>query len=312
MNGRLYDPFTGQFLSPDNYVQAPDFTQNLNRYVYCLNNPLKYTDPSGFTLEDLMHQSYYGSYNSWIQGQGPIIQSGGYRSSRVMTQSDFDKMWNSTYGGRWDENSGSTYFSSYAEGVFYGCIYNEYHNSWGSTHAGSFRGALATYKNIKSNGGIGGATSAGGSDLLASLDGAGASGGGTFPSFSILWSNYPHDINGEHQHPSSDSYAKNQCAIRLGLCLILSGIDMSSYPRSNVTSEGYPRSTKGLADWLWQEYGRPTIMSQSSFESNYWINTGIIYIAPPYGGIGHIDLFNKGTIGSGYYLGSEIWFWDIK
>jgi RHS repeat-associated protein len=47
MNGRVYDPVLGRILSPDNYIQAPDFTQNLNRYSYCFNNPLKYTDPSG-------------------------------------------------------------------------------------------------------------------------------------------------------------------------------------------------------------------------------------------------------------------------
>jgi len=47
MNGRVYDPLVGQFLSPDNHVQAPYFTQSLNRYVYCINNPLKYTDPDG-------------------------------------------------------------------------------------------------------------------------------------------------------------------------------------------------------------------------------------------------------------------------
>ena len=47
MNGRLYDPVVGRFLSPDNYVQMPDFSQNFNRYSYCLNNPLKYNDPSG-------------------------------------------------------------------------------------------------------------------------------------------------------------------------------------------------------------------------------------------------------------------------
>ncbi|MFZ5431612.1 MAG: RHS repeat-associated core domain-containing protein [Bacteroidota bacterium] len=47
MNGRLYDPVVGRFLSPDNYVQMPDFSQNFNRYSYCLNNPLKYTDPTG-------------------------------------------------------------------------------------------------------------------------------------------------------------------------------------------------------------------------------------------------------------------------
>ncbi len=47
MKGRLYDPVVGRFLSPDNYVQTPDNSQNYNRYSYCLNNPLKYTDPSG-------------------------------------------------------------------------------------------------------------------------------------------------------------------------------------------------------------------------------------------------------------------------
>ena len=46
-NGRLYDPLVGRFLSPDPFVQLPDYTQNLNRYSYCVNNPLKYTDPTG-------------------------------------------------------------------------------------------------------------------------------------------------------------------------------------------------------------------------------------------------------------------------
>ena len=47
MNARLYDPVTSRFLSPDPYVQVPDNTQSFNRYSYCLNNPTKYTDPSG-------------------------------------------------------------------------------------------------------------------------------------------------------------------------------------------------------------------------------------------------------------------------
>jgi len=40
MNARLYDSVIGRFLSLDPYVQAPDFTQNYNRYSYCFNNPL--------------------------------------------------------------------------------------------------------------------------------------------------------------------------------------------------------------------------------------------------------------------------------
>jgi hypothetical protein len=35
-------------LSPDPSVQSPTYTQNYNRYSYCLNNPLRYTDPSGY------------------------------------------------------------------------------------------------------------------------------------------------------------------------------------------------------------------------------------------------------------------------
>ncbi|MBR0539401.1 MAG: hypothetical protein IJK36_04150 [Bacteroidales bacterium] len=42
MNGRMYDPVMSSFLSVDNYVQAPDFSQSFNRYAYCLNNPLRY------------------------------------------------------------------------------------------------------------------------------------------------------------------------------------------------------------------------------------------------------------------------------
>ncbi len=49
MDGRMYDPVPGRFLSPDPFVQAPDFTRGLNRYIYCLNNPLSFTDPSGYS-----------------------------------------------------------------------------------------------------------------------------------------------------------------------------------------------------------------------------------------------------------------------
>ena len=48
VDGRVYDPVLGRFLSPDPMVQAPYDTQGLNRYAYVRNNPLRYTDPSGF------------------------------------------------------------------------------------------------------------------------------------------------------------------------------------------------------------------------------------------------------------------------
>jgi hypothetical protein len=48
MNGRIYDPYIGRFMSADPYIQAPYELQSHNRYAYVMNNPLLYTDPSGY------------------------------------------------------------------------------------------------------------------------------------------------------------------------------------------------------------------------------------------------------------------------
>jgi RHS repeat-associated protein len=58
MNGRVYDPTIGRFLSADPFVQAPTETQNFNRYSYVLNNPLSLTDPSGF--------NFLNNFGKWL------------------------------------------------------------------------------------------------------------------------------------------------------------------------------------------------------------------------------------------------------
>ncbi len=97
MNGRLYDPLTAQFLSPDNYVQDPTFTQNYNRYIYCLNNPLKYVDPSGYkqlkSWEDFWEvinnlMDYGGSWNSET-GYSDGRQGGSIEGYGVLSGSGF-------------------------------------------------------------------------------------------------------------------------------------------------------------------------------------------------------------------------------
>jgi len=40
----------GLFLSADPHIQSPLNSQSLNRYSYTLNNPLSWTDPSGYFL----------------------------------------------------------------------------------------------------------------------------------------------------------------------------------------------------------------------------------------------------------------------
>ncbi|WP_233081100.1 FG-GAP-like repeat-containing protein [Rheinheimera soli] len=53
MNGRIYDATLARFMQADPFVQAPTNTQSYNRYSYVLNNPLSYTDPSGFIFKKL-------------------------------------------------------------------------------------------------------------------------------------------------------------------------------------------------------------------------------------------------------------------
>jgi RHS repeat-associated protein len=49
MNGRVYDPTIGRFMSADPTVPDPSDGQQYNRYSYVVNNPNGYVDPSGYT-----------------------------------------------------------------------------------------------------------------------------------------------------------------------------------------------------------------------------------------------------------------------
>ncbi|MES2520911.1 MAG: SpvB/TcaC N-terminal domain-containing protein [Bacteroidota bacterium] len=53
MNGRVYDPVLGRFLQPDPFIQDITDLQALNRYSYVENNPLSYTDPSGYFFKKI-------------------------------------------------------------------------------------------------------------------------------------------------------------------------------------------------------------------------------------------------------------------
>ncbi|MDE0451524.1 MAG: Ig-like domain-containing protein [Gammaproteobacteria bacterium] len=47
MNGRMYDPRLGRFLSPDPIVGDPTSSRSWNLYSYVRNNPFSYVDPTG-------------------------------------------------------------------------------------------------------------------------------------------------------------------------------------------------------------------------------------------------------------------------
>ncbi|ABE53494.1 Rhs family protein-like protein [Shewanella denitrificans OS217] len=85
MGGRIYDPNLARFLQADPNIQAPTNLQNYNRYSYVLNNPLTYTDPSGYFFDKIFDfvKKYwkvivavvvvvvtYGAATSWVASWG--------------------------------------------------------------------------------------------------------------------------------------------------------------------------------------------------------------------------------------------------
>ncbi len=71
MNGRVYDPMIGRFLSPDPQVQYPELMQNYNRYSYINNSPLRSTDPSGYGFFD----DFFAQLGSMF-GANPVLRIG--------------------------------------------------------------------------------------------------------------------------------------------------------------------------------------------------------------------------------------------
>ena len=81
MNGRMYDPAIGRVLSPDNYVQDPTNTQCYNRYSYCMNNPLRFTDPSGWLALANVDNALFNISNAWanrVNNPDSYLYTSGY------------------------------------------------------------------------------------------------------------------------------------------------------------------------------------------------------------------------------------------
>ena len=114
MNGRLYDPLVGRMLSPDIVIQDPEYSQSYNRYSYCFNNPLRFTDPSGYVVRgrnDVLNPQYFiwlkssnskngNSFNTDIVEGSPMmmednytVDEQGYIKLVEKTNDDFDMLY---------------------------------------------------------------------------------------------------------------------------------------------------------------------------------------------------------------------------
>jgi hypothetical protein len=72
MNGRVYDPELGKFLSADPHVQFEANLQSYNRYAYVHNNPLKYTDPTGYFVYKAV-KSHHDSHHELLRSTPPKV-----------------------------------------------------------------------------------------------------------------------------------------------------------------------------------------------------------------------------------------------
>ena len=87
---RFYDGALGRFISPDTIVPEPGNPQALNRYSYVLNNPLRYTDPTGMFSEDEI-MGYLG-VSTWddvlaMFGEGGVM-AGAWGVLEVLRQAE--------------------------------------------------------------------------------------------------------------------------------------------------------------------------------------------------------------------------------
>ena len=117
---RYYDPSIGRFITVD--PASPDLTdpQSLNRYVYCRNNPHKYTDPDGrwaiqlgwgytIGIELVRGGGQSGGLALVCDGKTPIITIGPYTDQTDVTS--LLGVSGRAGGPQWFANSFGTYIT---------------------------------------------------------------------------------------------------------------------------------------------------------------------------------------------------------
>ena len=149
MNGRMYDPLVGRILSPDIVIQNPEYSQSYNRYTYCFNNPLRFTDPSGYVVRgrnDVLNPQYFiwlkssnskngNSFNTDIVEGSPMmmednytVDEQGYIKLVEKTNDDFDILYTKA---SWDSGEKDDFIKldkGILDNQYFQCVKNPYDN----------------------------------------------------------------------------------------------------------------------------------------------------------------------------------------
>ncbi len=137
--------------------------------------------------------------------------------------------------------------------------------------------------------------------------------------FQRLWDSHPYP-----SFPCDRATFENQCAVRLGEALRLSGADLSTfrgavcYPALNHNPKHILRAQE-LAEWL---NTVPTLVRAATIHRNvtateFQGQKGIVFIRDGWGATDHIDVWDgellqmKGGNPDWFRLGSQVWFWRL-
>ena len=132
--------------------------------------------------------------------------------------------------------------------------------------------------------------------------------------FVTLWENHP----GKYARPCNFD---NQCAIRMGIALEKSGVDLSTYKGARCWYDEHKHILRAqeLANWISRQndlFGIKEEHKNVTYE-DFIDRNGIVFIQDGWGATDHIDLWNgnrrimKGG-GSDYFSkGRAVWFWEL-
>jgi hypothetical protein len=108
----------GRFLSPDPYIQNPSFSQSYNRYSYCLNNPLKFTDYSRekWKWNYLNPFYHFQNFMQWVNDKTPQLRQNMVNAGVP----NFGVNYNTTFGTGFSVGDNPAYYPFYENKILHG------------------------------------------------------------------------------------------------------------------------------------------------------------------------------------------------
>ena len=152
MKGRIYDSTLGRFMQADPHIQAPLNLQNHNRYSYVLNNPMSYTDPSGYFFKKLLKKTMQATGSWYVHKFLNKVGLSGIVST-VLNFIPYCYGWCSAVF-----NAQATFVATGSLGASIRAGAITYASSWATGQVGATYGA-GTFENVLGNAIVGGVTS---------------------------------------------------------------------------------------------------------------------------------------------------------